>query len=78
MLPETEFWDPSVSLPCGLRNVVELFERELAQHVRLSSVHSEFMGMVDDHLESFCNLPPSTPDVMGSDSSSTGSRRPTS
>jgi hypothetical protein len=27
---ETEFWDPSELLPYGLRNVVELFERELA------------------------------------------------
>lgn len=27
---ETEFWDPSVSLPYSLRNAVELFEWELA------------------------------------------------
>jgi hypothetical protein len=29
---DTEFWDPSKSLPYGLRNAAELFKRELAQH----------------------------------------------
>jgi hypothetical protein len=44
---ETKFWDPSKSLPYGLRNATELFERELAQHACPSLAPSEFVGMVD-------------------------------
>jgi hypothetical protein len=31
---ESDFWDPSVPLPFGLRNAVTLFELEIAECVR--------------------------------------------
>ena len=76
MPPETNFWDPRVLLPYSLRSAMKLFERELAQCTRFSPAPSEFIGMVDGYPESFYDLLSSAPDMIDSDSSSTGSNHP--
>ena len=30
MMPEDKFWNPNIALPSGMRDMIALFERELA------------------------------------------------
>jgi len=68
LLPEAKFWNPSTVLPSEMREVITLFERELAKHDGQLTMpeSSGFVGMMERHLESLYDLLLATPKNMDS------------
>ena len=57
MPPESDFWDPSVPLPIGMRNAATLFELEIVKRTcRAFPPHTEFIGAADYAPTSIHNL----------------------
>ena len=63
LLPEAKFWNPSTVLPSEMREVITLFERELAKHDGQLTMpeSSGFVGMMEQDPESIYDLLPMTP-----------------
>jgi hypothetical protein len=75
LLPEAKFWNPSTPLPSKMRDVIALFEQELARrNSRTMTLDSpRFMGMMERDPESLYDLLLATPKNTDSESDFEGS-----